>query len=343
MLDAEAQNRPSMDHMWTRLVDIVILMVLPAHASTSSLAALLPYPGIILGTDVPTSNFYLNWEDVFAPGNYKQHARLIQRFKDIAGARKVLLGREHPYTLWTLNSLAWAEFMVGEPLNAAPVFDEIVKTKRRLLGEKHLETLSACCGLATLYRFVEPDYKRSLELFQETLRILKAEYGREHPITLACLQGLAFAYVRVGRSEVGAQYYDECLEIQMRKLGPLNPNTLRTRLSIEYSHFGARLAAAEESALIYEELVRLFVEQNGLEHIDTLESMYLRASVYLQLGQGTKAVMFSAEVLAARSWVLGPCHRGTLFSMEMLAKGYHQLGKVELGDRLLDQVRMARG
>jgi hypothetical protein len=346
MLDKDAQNRPSMDHMWKRLADLVILIALPAHASTSNLlAALLPHSVTVLGTDVPTSNFYHTWENVFAPGNYKQHARLLQRFKEIAGARRALLGREHPYTLWTLNCLAWAELMFGVPLDAAPVFDEIVKAKRKLLGEKHLETLSASCGLAHVWGLIEPDCRRSLELFEKTRGILKAEYGRGHPYTLTCMQSMATTYILVGMSRMGVQYNCECLYLRRRLFGSLDPNTSRTELSIAGLH--SRIGQLDQepllTALIYEELVVLLVEQYGLEHFDTLKSMYHRACAYLRLGQVTKAVTFSAEVLAAQSWVLGPCHADTLLSMEVLAEGYHKLGKVELGDRLLDQARSARG
>ncbi len=77
-----------------------------------------------------------------------------------------------------MNNLALLYKNQGDYEKAQPLFEECLKIRKDVLGDKNLETLSSMNNLAGLYD-LQGEYKRALPLYEESLRMTKAQLGRE--------------------------------------------------------------------------------------------------------------------------------------------------------------------
>ena len=77
--------------------------------------------------------------------------------------------------------------------------------------------------------------EQALKLREETLALLKAKLGPDHPDTLRSMNNLASSYVAAGQYERALKLREETLALQKAKLGPDHPDTLRSmnNLAIE--------------------------------------------------------------------------------------------------------------
>ncbi|KAJ9412678.1 hypothetical protein QL093DRAFT_2539123 [Fusarium oxysporum] len=120
-----------------------------------------------------------------------------------------------------------AEYMStsGKYRIAESLSKKAVKTRTKMLGEEHSDTLTSMANLAWTY-WHQGRYKEAEELLIGVIRMRKRMLGEEHPDTLTSMASLASIYWRQGRQKEAEELEVEVLETRKRTLGEEHPDTL---------------------------------------------------------------------------------------------------------------------
>jgi len=246
--------------------------------------------------------------------------------------RKRSLGRDHPDTLGTMNSLAVLYWVEGRYDEAEPLFVATIEASRKVLGNDHPSTLASMHNLATLYNN-RGLYGKAEPLLLETLEKHRQVLGEDHPNTLGSMNNLAFLYSVQGRFSEAEPLFLETLEIERRALGDDSPDTLGTMadLAVLYIHQG-RYDEAEPLLLEAFESQRRVL---GDDHPDTLGTMSSLAALHVEQGRYDEAEPLLLEALEIQTRVLGSDHPVTLSSTSLLGRLYANTDRPEqAGTRL---------
>ncbi len=245
------------------------------------------------------------------------------------------LGRDHPDTLGTMNSLAALYWVQGRYDEAEPLFVATLEARKRLLGDDDPQTLASMHNLATLYNNLGR-YDQAEPLFLETLEKHKRVLGEDHPNTLGSMNNLAYLYSVQGRYAEAESLFLETLETEQRALGSDHPDTLGTMsdLAALYIHLG-RYEEAEPLLLEALESQRRVL---GNDHPNTLGTMNQLAALSIDRGRYEEAEPLLLEVLEIQSLVLGDDHPVTLSSTSLLGRLYANTGRLEPAGTLLHEV-----
>jgi RNA polymerase sigma factor (sigma-70 family) len=142
-----------------------------------------------------------------------------------------LLGRDHPDTLNSRNSLAAAYLAAGRVAEAIPLFEQILAVQQRLLGPDDLETLTSQNNLASAYQ----DAGRTAEairLYELNLEVRERLLGPDHPGTLTSRSNLAAAYRHTSRDADAVLLLERTLADRERVLGLDHPDTQISRRNL---------------------------------------------------------------------------------------------------------------
>jgi non-specific serine/threonine protein kinase/serine/threonine-protein kinase len=245
------------------------------------------------------------------------------------------LGRDHPDTLGTMNSLAVLYWVQGRYEEAEPLFMATLEARNRVLGPDHPHTLASMHNLATLYNN-RGLYAQAEPLFLETVEKHNRVLGDDHPNTLGSMNNLAFLYSVQGRYSEAEPLFLETLETEKRALGDDNPDTLGTLsdLAALYVHQG-RYSEAEPL------LLEAFGSQRrvlGDDHPDTLGTMNNLAALYIDQGRYDEVESLLSEALEIQTRVLGGDHPVTLSSTNLTGRLYANTGRLEQAETLLSEV-----
>jgi hypothetical protein len=75
---------------------------------------------------------------------------------------------------------------------------QVIETRKRVLREEHLDTLTSIDNLALTYRN-QGRWKEAKELFVQVIETRKRVLREEHPSTLTSMANLASTYSNQGR------------------------------------------------------------------------------------------------------------------------------------------------
>jgi hypothetical protein len=97
--------------------------------------------------------------------------------------------------------------------------------------------------------------QEALQLYEDTLQLMRARLGPGHPDTLRSMNNLAASYDAAGRTREALQLREATLQLRKAQLGPDHPDTLvsMNNLAASYTHAGR---AAEALALLQDSLAR---------------------------------------------------------------------------------------
>ncbi|MCJ7681801.1 MAG: tetratricopeptide repeat protein [Candidatus Aminicenantes bacterium] len=198
---------------------------------------------------------------------------------------------------------------------AESLLEKVVNTQRRLLGEKHPETLIAIHNLANLYWY-QNQLNDAESLYHTVVNIRTQVLGEEHPDTLKANYDLASLYLLQRR-------YGECeklalktLESQRRVLDEDHPDTLASKANLVTLYFNqGRYEDAENNAV---EILETRQRVLGENHPETLKSMLNLAIIYRWTKDYKKAEELCIKAGDLFRKVLGEDHPDTLSSIELL-------------------------
>ena len=259
-------------------------------------------------------------------------------------------------------------------------FEEVITTRKKLLGPEHPDALQSVCNLGeVLYR--ESKYPRAEAVLRESLQGREKVLGPAHPDTLMNIGHLAEVlrglkryseaeqlYRRVlagreddlgddinamrnadnlgsvfrdaGRLEDAEKWVRFAFEARERSTGPTSPITME---SVSHLAYILRMRGRYDEAEIQNKRALAgFEKELGREHHFTLRSLDDLATVFWCQGKLKAAEEQVRRALKGLSKVLGPKHRRVVSSTRKLALILDMQGRSSEAIELLKGVLRAR-
>ena len=119
--------------------------------------------------------------------------------------------------------------------DAILLWEQIVKSRQKLLGNEHPDVASSLNNLASLY-YNQGRYEEAEPLYRQALQMTQKLLGNEHPDVATSLNNLATLYYNQGRYEEAKSYFKQALRIVEVVLGPEHPSTRTMRNNLVSLH-----------------------------------------------------------------------------------------------------------
>ncbi len=226
-------------------------------------------------------------------------------FKDA----KILLGIEHPETLYIMNNLAVVYESTGQYGKAEPLHIKGIEISTKILGINHQETLRSINNLAVLYSRMQR-FDESIQLHKLVLEKRESLLGLEHPDTVSSLQNLASAYAVTKQITAAKPLFRRVVEARETQMGPDHPLTLETVANLAVLLDNANLNELAEPLYI-----RAFNARErvlGPLHPDTIVSANNLAYFFMKLERFQEAKPLFKSAINASVQLHGPEHPSTI-------------------------------
>jgi eukaryotic-like serine/threonine-protein kinase len=215
------------------------------------------------------------------------------------------------------------------------------KKQEETKNVQHYNCMGRCMHELALLRLAQGDFKKAEELFEQGMDfgVLKLP-GKDHPVSLRHVNGLAIIRIRQQRYEEAKTLLDRALEARKLKLGEDHPNTTKTihDFGILYREKGK-----------YDKAENLLTEAHqkrqmtlGNDHPHTLTTIYELAVLYQNKGDYRKSAPLLLEAFHGRKTKLGPEHPHAIKSLEQLIQLYQAWGKLEEVKEWQDKLQRIR-
>jgi serine/threonine protein kinase/Tfp pilus assembly protein PilF len=195
---------------------------------------------------------------------------------------------------------------------AFPLQDSALKTRRRLLGEEHLDTIESIRNLGLLLKAQgklaesEPSCREALEKYGRVLE-------EEHPYTLNAIDNLGCLLLAQGKLDQAEPYLREALEKRRRVLGEERADTIMSIFSM-----GGLLKAQgklDQAEPYFREALKKSRRTLGEKHANTIASLNGMGFLLQAQGKLDQAELYYREALEKRRRVLGEEHPDTIVSI----------------------------
>jgi serine/threonine protein kinase len=198
-----------------------------------------------------------------------------------------------------------------------------LELRRRVLGERHIDTLITMHELAEIYRYKE-EYAKAEPLFLRTLELQRSVLGEKHRETLDTMDALAQLYDSTGKYAQAEPLLIQALEARRRTLGEEHTATIATTSNLAMHHWSQGKYAQAEP--LWTKALEVNQRLLGDEHPDTLTGMNNLATLYQAEGKYAQAEPLLTKTLEVQRRVLGDEHPSTLNTMNNLAVNDGLLG-----------------
>ena len=245
-------------------------------------------------------------------GRFAEAGPLAERALQI---RERVLGRDHPDTLTSVDTLAAVYLEQGRYSEAEPLYQRGLQSRERVLGRDHRDTVGSVNELGVLY-YREGRYAEAEPLYVRAVGTFERVLGRDHPDTLTSVDNLALLYSDQGRYAEAEPLSRRALGSRERVLGRDHPDTLTSvnNLAVLLRYQG-RYSEAEP---LYQRALDSSERVLGRDHPHTLTSVNELAALYRDQGRFPEAQPFYQRALEASERVLGRDHPDTLSYAERM-------------------------
>ena len=250
----------------------------------------------------------------------------VEYGKQLTADFEQLLGREHPDTLNSRNSLAAAYQLAGQHAVAIPLFESTLAARERALGPDHPGTLTSRHNLAAAYHLAG-SAAEAIPLFELALVARERVLGPDHPSTLTSRAGLATAYRDVGRLAEAIPLFELTLAARERVLGPDHSDTLTSRNNLANAYRDA--GQISEAIPLIEQLLAARERMLGADHPKTLASRNNLAVAYRATRRIATAIPLLEKNLVACERLLGVDNPRTQVARNNLALAYQDAVQAE--------------
>ncbi|KAF2008328.1 putative kinesin [Aaosphaeria arxii CBS 175.79] len=176
--------------------------------------------------------------------------------------RKMVLGREHEDTVWSIAMVAHAYSLSGRWDAAGKLRAQVMETSKKKLGADHPYTLTSMADLASTYR------KQGRWDAAEELEVQKL--GADHPSTLSSMGNLASTLRNQGRWDAAEELEVQVMETSKKKLGANHPDTLTSMANLAWTW--KSLERSAEAIGLLQECVHLRCQTLRAGHPDLVFS-----------------------------------------------------------------------
>ena len=253
--------------------------------------------------------------------------KALTLFEETVKRLKAELGTEHFRTWKSMSFLAMTYQLSGKNDQAFSAFMELFKWDEKLHQEPFKEeradlipqVLLSSCALAVTY-WKANQLDKAIPLFEETLRMQKAELGRDHANTLMTLGNLGVNYMDAGRLKEAIPLLEEA--------------SLAAKAHPQLYIFTEQLAVAYDKAGMDDKLAEL-------PKPASVPGMNQRAVAYWREKQFDKAIMLFEEILELQETELGRGNLATQRTVANLGVNYRDAGRLTEAIPLLEEANRA--
>ena len=180
----------------------------------------------------------------------------------------------------------------------------------------------------------DPDLKVRTALDRAAQNI-PGKFEKQPQVEAAIRSTIGNTYSDLGLYPEARKQLEQALDLDRRTLGPANPKTLQTMLSLEKTEESqGQYAEAEQ---LGQQLLQTSQRVLGPEHPNTLKAMNRLTSVYDDEGKDLQAEPLAEQALAVSRRVLGDEAPGTVASMHFLGIIEYDLGKYARAETLFSK------
>ena len=249
----------------------------------------------------------------FDQGQYPEAEKMLRKVIEV---RTHVLGSEHPDTLRSRNSLAYALWKGGKYTEAEADFRELIKREEKVLGPEHPDTLFSRHGLAITLD-LEGKYAEAEAQFSGLIKTEERVMGAEHPQTLRSRMELAITLYEQGKYQEAELQFAALTKTEEQVLGAEHPETLRSRSNLAVTLY--EQGKYQEAEAEHRSLLKLREKVLGPEHPDTLLNRNNLALMLINQGKFPEAEAQFSGLIKIEEKILGAQHPATLQSRNGLA------------------------
>lgn len=267
------------------------------------------------------------------------YKKALERFKTCHGNSV-----DHEDISCVLNDLAGIYKLIGESDRAFDNYSEVLRIRRKVLGEDHIETANSLNNLAVLLH-AECKYNEAKEFYQDSLVIYKELLGDNDPDVAASLNNLGALHDDIGDFEEARSYYESSLVIRRAVLSEDHPDLAASlgNLAALLDDHGDIPAAKE----LYLQTLQVSRNIYGNEHVDIASTLVNIAALEDEQGHLAAAKGLYEEALSIFITLYTECHpdvASTLTCLANLAKLQHDHSSVRMYfDRILAIYKQLHG
>jgi tetratricopeptide (TPR) repeat protein len=242
----------------------------------------------------------------YALGRYTAAER-IERL--VVERRQCMFGIQHPYTLWSMRSLATTLLQLYKYTEAEQILRETLTLQTKLLGKEHRDTLQCSQDLAEVLR-QQSKHLEAEKILQETLTLQEKTLGKAHFDTLWSSSYLELVFVDQGKYVEAEMSIRNTLALREMTFGKESLETLKSR------HYLGRVLDEqkkyEEAEVVYRHSATLHKKIFGEEHPETLKNISRLGSVLYSQGKYEEAEVIFREAVESSERSSGGDHFDTL-------------------------------
>jgi eukaryotic-like serine/threonine-protein kinase len=260
-----------------------------------------------------------------------EEAEALQR--KVLEARTRILGREHPDTVGSIESLAWILLSAGKARDALPYAEESLRLQREVV--KNDRDLSLALNtLAMTYRALQR-IEESEKLSREMLETDRRRLGSAHPTTLIDMNNLSMVLMDQGKDREAEGLMLQAIDAAKAEYVESDP--LFALLNGTYSTllFNQGRFVEAEAALV--DVIAVRKKNYSDDHADTVFARADMARVLMQMGRYDEAAQTWALVLKWCQTNYGPDNPTATMLMQDLARALAQKGEYPRAGALLGQ------
>ena len=222
----------------------------------------------------------------------------------------------------------------GHYSDAKDMFQQALKLREEVLGQRHPETLGSMYNFASVLDS-QGKYDEAEAIYRQTLQLSEEVLGQRHPDTLASMNNLALVLHNQGKYDEAEAICRQTLQLREEVLDQRHPGTLASMNNLALVLY--RQGKYNEAEVINRQTLQLREEVLGQQHPRTLGTMNNLALVLHNQGKYDEAEAICRQTLQLREEVLGQRHPGTLISMRSLALVLDSCGKHDEAEALYEK------
>jgi tetratricopeptide (TPR) repeat protein len=236
-------------------------------------------------------------------------------------------------------STGWYLYLRGEYKTAEKVVRMSVKTREKVLGPEHPDTLATVNHLGSVLER-QGKYEEAEAMHQRALKAREKVLGPEHPDTLASVNYLGFVLERQGKYKEAEVMNRRALKAREKVLGPEHPSTL---VSVNDLGFVLeRQGKYEEAEAMHRRALKAKEKVLRPEHPSTLTSVNDLGFVLERQGKYKEAEAMHRRALKEYEKNLGPEHPATPISVNNLGFVLERQGKYKEAEAMHRRALKAR-
>ena len=227
----------------------------------------------------------------------------------------------------------------GKYREAITLAQQVLDTRRAILGETHLGTGDACSWLGVLcYR--AGDYARAEPLYRQAMEITKKVLGEEHPNYATNLNNLGLLYHEQGDDARAEPLYRQALQIRKKVLGEEDPDYANSLSHLALLYYKQGDYGRAEP--LFRQALEIEKEASGEEYPDYADNLSHLALLYQTQGYYARAEPLYRQAMKIVEEALDDEHPDYANRLDNLAALYHAQGDYARAEPLYRQAMEIR-